>query len=131
MILGSEILHMTQRYKMYKLLIKESILRIKDSASIPQAEGNSDYQQFIKDVKEQGLSIVEGETIIEPNWLALRTGVGYETVTKQLEMQSDDLINDTTTWIDHVNSVKTEFPKTITGSESNAELPEWVKDLVN
>jgi hypothetical protein len=115
---------------MYKLL-EHGIIRLSDNAWIPQAEDNIGYQQFITDVKEQGLSIVEGETVVVPNWLTLRTGAdGYKPLSKQLEMQSDDSINTTTTWIDHVISVKTEFPKTITGSESNAELPQWVKDLV-
>jgi len=115
---------------MYKLL-EHGITRLSDNAWIPQAENNIGYQQFITDVKKKGISIVEGETVVVPNWLALRTGVdGYETLSKQLEMQSDDSINTTTTWIDHVISVKTTFPKTITGSESNAELPKWVKDLI-
>ena len=115
---------------MYKLY-ENSIKRFSDTTSFPQAEDNIDYHQFITDVKEQGLSIVEGETVVVPNWLALRTGVdGYKPLSKQLEMQSDDSINTTTTWIDHVISVKETFPKSITGSESNAELPQWVKDLV-
>tara|TARA_B110000285_G_C14607308_1_gene373361 strand:- start:37 stop:384 length:348 start_codon:yes stop_codon:yes gene_type:complete len=114
---------------MYKLL-ENSIQRLSDNACIPQAEGNTDYEQFVTDVGEQGLSIVEGETVISPDYVALRTGVdGYEQLSKQLEMQSDDLINTTTTWIDHVNSVKTAFPKSNTGSSSNADLPQWVKDL--
>lgn len=37
--------------------------------------------------------------------------VEYAPLKKQLEMQYDDSVNGTTTWTDHINDVKTRYPK--------------------
>ncbi len=106
---------------MYKLT-EQSIQRLSDNASIPQADGNRDYQQFLQDVKSQGLSIVEGADVIEPDYVALRTGVdGYASTGEQFGMQTDG------TWDAHVAEVKAKFPKTITGGTTIAPIPEWVQ----
>ena len=106
---------------MYKLN-EESITRLSDNASIPQAEGNRDYQQFLQDVKEQGISIVEGADVIEPDYVALRTGVdGYASTGEQFGMQTDGA------WDAHVAEVKAKFPKTITGGTTVDKVPAWVK----
>ena len=106
---------------MYKLH-EHSITRLSDNASIPQAEGNRDYQQFLQDVKKEGISIVEGADVVEPDYVALRTGVdGYASTGEQLGMQTDG------TWDAHVADVKTRFPKTITGGTTIADVPAWVE----
>ena len=110
---------------MYKLLKYEEsygIIRLSDNASIPQAEGNRDYQQFLQDVKVKGLTIVEGADIIEPDYVALRTGVdGYASTGEQFGMQTDG------TWDAHVADVKARFPKTIIGGTTIADVPAWVQ----
>ena len=106
---------------MYKLT-ESSITRLSDGASIPQAEGNRDYQQFLQDVKSKGISIVEGEDVIAPDYVALRTGVdGYASTGDQLGMIADG------TQKAHVDAVKVLFPKTITGGTTVATVPDWVK----
>ncbi len=111
---------------MYKLTQHEDsygITRLSDNASIPQAEGNRDYQQFLQDVKKEGISIVEGADVVEPDYVALRTGVdGYASTGEQLGMQTDG------TWDDHVAEVKAKFPKTITGGTTIADVPAWVQE---
>jgi hypothetical protein len=110
---------------MYKLLkYKDSygITRLSDNASIPQADGNRDYQQFLQDVKKEGISIVEGSDVIEPDYVALRTGAeGYASTGEQLGMQFDG------TWDAHIAEVKAKFPKTITGGTTIAPIPDWVE----
>ena len=107
---------------MYKLN-EQSITRLSDNASIPMAEGNRDYQQFLQDVKREGISIVEGSDVVEPDYVALRTGVdGYASIGEQLGMQTDG------TWDAHVAEVKTRFPKTITGGTTIADVPAWVQE---
>ncbi|MCH9712573.1 MAG: hypothetical protein K0U20_08135 [Proteobacteria bacterium] len=107
---------------MYKLN-ENSITRLSDNASIPQAEGNRDYQQFLQDVKVNGVSIVEGADVVEPDYVALRTGAdGYASTGEQLGMQTDG------TWDAHVADVKTRFPKTITGGTTIADVPAWVQE---
>ena len=107
---------------MYKLT-ENSIQRNSDNAFIPQAEGNRDYQQFIQDVAEQGIGIVEGQDIIAPDYVALRTGVdGYASTGEQLDMQYKG------TWEAHIEDVKTRFPKTNTGSTTIADVDDWVQE---
>jgi hypothetical protein len=108
---------------MYKLTDENSITRLSDNASIPQAEGNRDYQQFLQDVKKQGISIVEGSDVVEPDYVALRTGVdGYASTGEQLGMIADG------TQVAHVAKVKAKFPKTITGGTTIADVPAWVQE---
>jgi hypothetical protein len=108
---------------MYKLN-EQSIKRLSDNASIPQAEGNIDYQQFLQDVKEHTISIVEGADVVEPDYVALRTGAeGYASTGDQFGMLTDgkDI------WDAHVAEVKAKFPKTITGGITIADIPDWVE----
>ena len=106
---------------MYKLN-ENSITRLSDNASIPQDSGNRDYQQFLQDVKVHTVSIVEGEDVVEPDYVALRTGVdGYASTGEQLGMIADG------TQVAHVADVKTRFPKTITGGTTIADVPAWVQ----
>jgi len=110
---------------MYKLN-ENSITRLSDNASIPQAEGNRDYQQFIQDVAEQGIGIVEGADVIAPDYVALRTGEdGYASIGEQLDMQYKG------TWEAHIEDVKTRFPKTNTGSTTIADVPSWVQEAAD
>ena len=107
---------------MYKLL-DESIKRTEDGAFIPTDPSNRDYQQFLQDVKVNGLTIVEGADVIEPDYVALRTGVdGYASTGEQFGMQTDG------TWDAHIADVKTRFPKTITGGTTIADVPAWVQE---
>ena len=107
---------------MYKLT-ENGIQRTSDNASIPLAEGNRDYQQFIQDVAEQGIGIVEGKDVIAPDYVALRTGVdGYAPIGEQLDMQYKG------TWEAHIEDVKTKYPKTITGGTTIADVPAWVQE---
>jgi hypothetical protein len=107
---------------MYKLN-ENGITRRSDSASIPQADGNRDYQQFLQDVKSEGLSIVEGADVVEPDYVALRTGAeGYASTGEQLGMIADG------TQVAHVAEVKAKFPKTITGGTTIAPIPDWVQE---
>ena len=107
---------------MYKLN-ENSIQRLSDNASVPIADGNRDYQQFLQDVKVNGLTIVEGADVIEPDYIALRTGVdGYASTGEQLGMIADG------TQVAHVADVKTRFPKTITGGTTIADIPAWVQE---
>jgi hypothetical protein len=109
---------------MYKLN-ENSIQRLSDGASIPKSEDNRDYQQFLQDVKKEGISIVEGVDVIEPDYVALRTGVdGYAPTGEQFGMQTDG------TWDAHIAEVKAKFPKTITGGTTIATVPAWVKTEV-
>ena len=111
-------------YKLNKFEDSYSIQRLSDGASIPQAEGNRDYQQFLQDVKVHTISIVEGADVIAPDYVALRTGAdGYASTGDQLGMIAAGDGSHAT----HVASVKTEFPKSNTGGTTIATVPDWVQ----
>ena len=97
---------------------------------VPKSESNSHYQQFIQDVAEQGISIVEGPDIIEPDYSTLRQQE-YPSREEQLDMMYWDKVNGTTVWEDTIQAIKDKYPKTITGGTTIGEVPDWVMEEVN
>lgn len=97
---------------------------------IPRDLDNRSYQQFLKDVKEQGIDIVEGDDVITPDYEQQRLAE-YPSLTDQQDMQYWDAVNGTTTWKDKINEIKTKYPKTNTGSTTVGDVPSWVQTEVN
>ena len=52
--------------------------------NIPRDPANTDYQQFIKDVAEQGFDIVEGPDVVQPSYADLRRA-DYPPISEQLD----------------------------------------------
>ena len=97
---------------------------------IPKAEGNRDYQQFVQDVAEQGIEIVEGPNIKSPSYDRLRVAE-YPSREDQLDMMYWDKVNGTTTWEDTIQAIKDKYPKTITGGTTIGPIPTWVQEEVD
>ena len=110
---------------MYKITVLDQIL-VNNNTVIPQDPANTDYKQFIQDVAEQGLSIVEGPDIIEPDYASLRQQE-YPSLQEQEDMKYWDEINGTTVWRDTITAIKERHPKTITGGTTIGEIPSWVQ----
>ena len=101
--------------------ITEGGFLVNGNMSVPEAEGNRHYQAILDWINEG--SLPEGPDIIEPDYVALRTGPeGYASTGEQLGMQYDG------TWVDHVKEVKEKFPKTITGGVTIGEVPQSLLD---
>ena len=115
---------------MYKLTPRTSIIKIEESLIIPISEGNRHYQQFIQDVAEQGIEIVEGPDIIEPDYATLRQQE-YPTIQEQEDMKYWDEINGTTVWRDTITAIKDKYPKTITGGTTIGPVPDWVQEAAD
>lgn len=116
---------------MYKIVEFEGNFEIHDGPkSIPVAEGNNDYLQFIKNVAEQGIEIVEGPDIVEPDYATLRQQE-YPSREEQLDMMYWDKVNGTTTWEDTIQAIKDKYPKTITGGTTIGEVPAWVQEAAD
>ena len=98
--------------------------------SIPFDPANSDYQKFIQDVAEQGIEIVEGPDIIEPDYATLRQQE-YPTIQEQEDMKYWDEINGTTVWRDTITAIKDKYPKTITGGTTIGPVPDWVQEAAD
>ena len=116
---------------MYKILNLDGIPSIKkEEIFIPKNEENRSYQQFIADVAEQGIEIVEGPDIIEPDYATLRSQE-YPSREEQLDMMYWDKVNGTTTWEDTIQAIKDKYPKTITGNTTIGEVPDWVQEAAD
>ena len=114
--------------KMYKILPNNSIK--KGNSYIPLDSTNSDYQKFIQDVAEQGIEIVEGQNVVEPDYATLRQQE-YPSLQEQEDMRYWDEINGTTVWKDTITTIKDKYPKTITGGTTIGEVPDWVQEAAD
>ena len=102
----------------------------KNNLMISICDGNPKYEQFIQDVAEQGIEIVEGPDIVEPDYAALRSQE-YPSRDEQLDMMYWDKVNGTTVWEDTIQAIKDKYPKTITGGTTIGPIPDWVQEAVD
>jgi hypothetical protein len=119
---------------MYKIMTSPETQQLtgflKGNSFIPPDPENSDYQQFIQDVAEQGIEIVEGPDIIEPNYITLRQQE-YPSREEQLDMMYWDRVNGTNIWEETIQSIKDKYPKTITGGTTIGPVPDWVQEAAD
>jgi len=113
---------------MYKITSDDNIK--KGNSYIPLDPANSDYQQFIQDVSEQGIGIVEGLDVVEPSYSELRA-TEYPSRENQFDMQYHDQVDGTTTWKDTIQAVKAKYPKTIIGGTTIGAVPDWVQEAAD
>ena len=116
-------------YKLIKTINNEYYL-MDGNTQYSLVEESGFYQQFIQDVAEQGIEIVEGPDIIEPDYAALRQQE-YPTIQEQEDMKYWDEINGTTVWRDTITAIKDKYPKTITGGTTIGEVPDWVQEAAD
>ena len=118
------------KYKIIKDPIDGSeniINRNSDGSQFSNDSGNSDYIQFLEDVKKQGLSIVEGPDITTKSYAELR-----KEEYPPLEDQLDKIYHSTlTAWKADIKAVKDKYPKTITGGSTVGDVPAWVQTEVD
>ena len=106
----------------------DGVMTQKDNKTIciPLAPENTDYQQFLQDVKEQGIDIVEGPNIIEDSYVELRQKE-YPSWTDQL----DKMYHDFDGWKNDIQTIKNKYPKSITGGTSIGPVPDWIQTEVD
>ena len=90
---------------------------------IPRDLGNIDYQQFLKDVKEQGIEIVEGDDVVTPDYKVQRVAE-YPSIEDQLDKIYHTSL---TAWKADIKAVKDKYPKTNSGSTTIGDVPSWVQ----
>ena len=105
---------------MYKLHDGDTIS--KGTLFIPRAPENRDYQQFIKDVAEQGFDIIEGPNVVQPSYADLRRE-DYPSIEDQLDKIYHGGVN---AWKAQIKEIKDRHPKGITGRTDISPLPDWV-----
>jgi len=94
---------------------------VNGNMSVPNDPANRHYQMILDWINAGNLP--EGPDVVEPDYVALRTGPdGYASTGEQLGMVADG------TQAAHVEDVKTRFPKTITGGTTIGNVPQDVLD---
>jgi len=108
--------------------ISTSILNKDTGVICPQCRGNKEYDQFLQDVKEHGLGIVEGPDITTESYVTLRMKE-YPSIEEQL----DKIYHSTlTAWKAEIKAIKDKYPKTITGGSTGGNAaPAWVQTEVD
>ena len=115
---------------MYKIIGEnlDFIRVINSDGSITNfGEGSSNYQQFVQDVAEQGISIVEGPDIIEPDYATLRQQE-YPSYADQFDQIYHEGVD---AWKATIQAIKDKYPKTITGGTTIGEVPAWVQEAAD
>ena len=115
---------------MYKILTSPETQQVaglqKENIFIPVDPENTDYQQFIQDVAEQGYDIVEGPDVVQPSYADLRRA-DYPSIEDQLDKIYHGGIE---CWKEQIKEIKDRHPKGITGRTDIAPLPDWVTTAV-
>ena len=115
---------------MYKIIGEnKDIIRIVNSdGSITNfGEGSPGYEDFIQDVAEQGIEIVEGPDIIEPDYATLRSQE-YPSYADQFDQIYHEGVD---AWKAGIQEIKDKYPKTITGGTTIGEVPDWVQEAAD
>ena len=97
-------------------------------ASIPIDNKNSDYQRFLKDIKEQGYSIVEGPTVSVTTDYKEARKVEYPPLEDQLDKIYHSGVD---AWKDDIKVIKDKYPKSQVGVTTVAAVPSWVQTEVD
>ncbi len=115
---------------MYKIIISdlgdESIKRISDGAFIPRDSNNRDYQQFLQDVRNEGISVVEGATVGVTTAYDLARYLEYPPLQEQLDKIYHSGVD---AWKADIKAIKDKYPKTQVGVTTIAPLPNWVIEI--
>ena len=114
---------MTFKYKLYKSDEKNYIIQM-GRMSIPVDSMNRHYQQFVDDIYEQGIGIVEGADIQTEIPYAVARVAEYPPIKDQLDKIYHGGID---AWKADIKVIKDKYPKTQVGITSIEPIPEWVK----
>jgi len=115
----------------YKIIGENS-----DRVSVANSDGGRDtfrkghwkYDIFLREVKEQGYSIVEGPTVgITTDYKEARK-LEYPPMEDQLDKIYHSGVN---AWKADIKAIKDKYPKTQVGVTTVADIPSWVKDAVD
>ena len=120
---------MAIKYKIRNTNGIEDILNVESTPNIaiPKDPANRHYQEFLQDVKKEGIDIVEGHDVVTPDYKDQRLAE-YPSIEDQL----DKIYHSTlTAWKADIKAIKDKYPKTNTGSTTVSSVPSWVQEEVD
>ena len=91
---------------------------------IPLDNSNRHYQQFVDDIYEQGIGIVEGVDYVGVTTYTEARAAEYPPIVDQLDKIYHEGID---AWKADIKAIKDKYPKTQVGITSIAPIPDWVK----
>ena len=109
---------------MYKINENDTILRKSDGAWIPKDNRNNDYQQFLQDVKEHGIGIVEGPEVVVKEDYAIARKTAYGSIADQLDKIYHKGLD---VWKSDILAIKDAIPKSQERTTSVGSVPDWVQ----
>ena len=118
---------MTIKYKLVKFNDSYVIQRISDNTSFLPNSKNAVYQQFVDDIYEQGIGIVEGANIqTQVSYVGARVAE-YPPIEDQLDKIYHSGIN---AWKADIKKIKDKYPKTQVGITTTESLPSWIDTVL-
>ena len=121
--------------KKYKIIeielptgISTSILNKDTGVICPQWVGNKEYDQFVNDIRENGIEIVEGADYIGVTTYTESRRIEYPSINDQLDKIYHEGID---AWKADIKAIKDKYPKTQVGVTTVAAVPSWVQTDVD
>ena len=105
-----------------------TILKKSERKYIPKTVNNACYRQFLQDVKEQGLGIVEGPTVGVTTAYDIARQTEYPPIEEQLDKIYHSGID---AWKADIKTIKDKYPKSQVGVTTVAAVPSWVQTEVD
>ena len=94
---------------------------------IPLDNSNRHYQQFVDDIYEQGIGIVEGVDFVGVTTYTEARAAEYPPIVDQLDKIYHEGID---AWKADIKAIKDKYPKTQVGITSIAPIPDWVNTVL-
>ena len=94
---------------------------------IPLDNSNRHYQQFVDDIYEQGIGIVEGVYYVGVTTYTEARAAEYPPIVDQLDKIYHEGID---AWKADIKAIKDKYPKTQVGITSIAPIPDWVNTVL-
>ena len=99
------------------------IIRKSDGAFIPKDDSNRYYKQFVDDIYEKGIGIVEGADYVGVTTYTEARKAEYPPLEEQLDKIYHSGID---AWKSDIKVIKDKYPKTQVGITSVAPMPDWI-----
>ena len=109
---------------MYKFTDDTTIKRLSDGVFIPKDDSNRDYQRFVKDIKEHGLSIAEGPDIVVKEDYAIARRKAYGSIEDQLDKIYHKGLD---AWKSDILAIKDAIPRSQERTTTVGSVPDWVQ----
>ena len=104
-----------------------SILNTELNCVIPTDSNNTDYQQFVDDIYEKGLGIVDGADYVGVTTYTEARKAEYPPIEDQLDKIYHSGVD---AWKTEIKAIKDKYPKTQVGITSVASIPDWVNTAI-